>query len=290
MLDYYLDLLPESYNYMPTLDTFAQSFPFCCTDSGKFIARDGYYTKRDKFNSYLLIATTDGCGKMIWNGQSCLLEKGSAVLIDCNTYQEYFTLPGRIWSFFFLHFNALSMDGYRNALLSGLTPVKLRSQKYTWQLMEQIHQMSFQTDILSYAAQSNDISNLLTELLYSLTSDSTAPSQLYRQDITCLAEYIRDNCAKPLHLENFTEFSHLSKHHLIRMFGRQIGMSPYKYLHMCRINKAQQLLRTTDMTVAQIADAVGYNDSVVFIRHFKAFHKVTPGDYRKEFVMLPQDM
>ena len=236
-----------------------------------------------------MIVTVDGCGKMIWKDQSCLLEKGSAVLIDCNVYQEYKTEPGKSWDFYWLHFNALSMDGYKNALLSGLTPVRLRAPGYAVQRMEEIYQNSHQSDILAYAEQNSAIGDLLTEMIRSLAGDRTTHAPLYRDDIADLAAYIRANCTKDLHIQDFTDHSNLSKHHLIRLFSRQTGMSPYQYLHMCRINRAQVLLRSTDMTVAQIADAVGYSDSVIFIRHFRAFHPVTPGEYRRESIIIQKE-
>lgn len=287
MLEYWLDLHPDSYSYFPTLDDFAKSFPFYCTDSGKFIAGDKYYTKREGFNSYLLIVTTDGAGRLVWNGQSCVLGKNSAVLIDCNTYQEYSTLEGGNWTFYFVHFNALSLEGYKNALLSSLTPVNLRSLKNVERLIEKIYQKSFKNDLLSYSSISSNISNILTEMLYSLADDGKSTLQLNRADISELAEYIRVNSAKPLHLEDFTTLTNLSKHHLIRTFSRQMGMSPYKFLHLCRINHAQILLRSTDMSVEEIAYEVGYNDSVVFIRHFRSFNNTTPAAYRKTSIMLP---
>lgn len=286
MLEYFLDLLPGSYNYSPAIDAFAQSFPFYCTDSGKFVNGDAYYTKRDRFDHYLLIATDSGSGKVCWKGQSAVLEQGDAALIDCNTYQEYFTLPGHQWSFFYLHFKALSTEGYRNALLSRLTPVRLRSPEHFQNTMAEIHRLSHRTDVLSYAAQSNAISNLLTELLYSLAADG-AGSQLCRPDITALAEHIKRHCTDALCLEDFSDFTHLSRHHLIRTFAKQIGMSPYKYLHMCRADRGQQLLKSTDLPISQIAYAVGYNDPIVFTRHFKAFYGMTPTDYRNEFILLP---
>ncbi len=284
-----MDLLPGSYGYSPTSDVFAQSFPFYCIDSGKFVNGDRYYTKRDNFDNYLLIVTDSGRGKLVWKNQSCILEKGSAVLIDCNSYHEYFTLPKHEWSFFYLHFKALSMEGYKSAFLSKLTPIKLKLPKSACQIVDQIYQMSFRADIISYATQSNMISNLLTEMLHSLVNDDAATLQIYRPDIAALTEYIRDNCTKSMGIEDFSKMVHLSKSHLIRVFERQTGMSPYKYLHMCRINKAAHLLRVSDMTVAQIAYAVGYDNPIVLTRHFKAFHQTTPREYRKVFVMLPRE-
>lgn len=287
MLEYRLDLHTDSYSYSPTLDDFAKSFPYYCTDSGRFIAGDKYYTKRDGFESYLLIVTVDGSGKLLWGPHSCVLEKGSAVLIDCRTYQEYYTIEGNYWNFHFLHFSAQSLDAYKNALLSALTPVNLRSLKNVQRLMEKIYRLSFKNDVLSYSAISSNISALLTEMLYSLADEDKTTLQLQRTDITNLVEFIRSNCTKPLHLNDFTDITNLSKHHLIRTFSRQMGIPPYKFLHMCRINRAQLLLRSTDMTVEQIAYEVGYNDSVVFIRHFRSFNNTTPAVYRKASIMLP---
>ena len=282
-----MDLLPGSYNHSPTLDSFARSFPFYCTDSGKFTNGDRYYTKREGYEGYLLLATFDGCGRLLYKGQSCVLTKGSAVLVDCRDYHEYFTPPNEKWGFYYMHFNAGSMEGYRNALVAKLTPIKLRMEKHFWQLLEQIYRTSFKSDVISYAIQSNAISNVLTELMHSIAEDSTNPKQLTRPEITALADYIQKNYTEQLSLEDFVEITHLSKHHLIRAFKMQTGMSPYKYLHMCRIDKAVDLLKIPDMTVTQIAYAVGYNDPIVFTRHFKAFHNVTPSEYRKVFIMLP---
>ena len=79
----------------------------------------------------------------------------------------------------------------------------------------------------------------------------------------------------------------LSRHYLIHTFKKQIGISPYQYMHMCRINYSQTLLSETDMTISEIADKAGYNSTAVFIRHFKAFNKITPGKYRRVLLNIP---
>jgi len=289
MLEYCADLSDTSFNSYFTPNESAKSFPFHLISCGKFIAGDKYYTKRDGLANYLLFITLDGCGSLQWNGQKTLLGKDSAAQIDCRSYQEYATVPRKTWSFYYIHFNAISMEGYRSALLRELTPVTLRSPEQAHLLFLEIYKLSHQTSILSYAAQSNAISNLLTELLYSIADNTESASRLNRPDIAALAEYIKANCTKNLHTEDFTNHAKLSKHHLIRTFEQQIGMAPYKYLHMCRINKSQTLLRTTDLSVSEVAYAVGYNDPIVFIRHFKAFNTTTPGEYRKQITFFLQD-
>jgi len=280
--EYNMDLAPETFSNSVTTDAFVRSFPFYVTSCGKFYAGEQYYTKRDYHPNYLLIVTEDGCGWMQSKGQKCMLEKDRAVLIDCTTYQEYGTLANSRWTFWFLHFGANAMDGYCPALLDNLTAIPLRTPGQARQWMQEIYEHTFSQSVLSYAAQSNAVSALLTELVCSLADGQGQGSQFSRPDIAALADYIRGNCEKQLHIEDFMEHTRLSKHHLIRTFERQIGMSPYRYLHMCRINRAEQMLRTTQSSVAEIAYAVGYNDPILFIRHFKTFNRVTPGEYRKQ--------
>ena len=88
-------------------------------------------------------------------------------------------------------------------------------------------------------------------------------------------------------MEDFTrEISH-SRYHLIRVFTRQMGMPPYRYLHACRVADARRLLRATDRTVSEISFQVGYSDSVSFIRHFRAVTGTTPAKYRAESTKIP---
>ena len=107
--------------------------------------------------------------------------------------------------------------------------------------------------------------------------------QAEREDIAALAAFIRDNFVENLHIEDFVKETHLSKHHLIRLFERQIGLSPYRYLHLCRVTHAGILLRDSDIPVGEIAYGVGYNSPTVLIRHFRAFFGMTPGEYRGRY-------
>lgn len=266
--------------HIAQLDDFVRSYPFHCIEAGIYSTGDRYSLRREKLDNYLLILTTGGCGKMIYKDEECLLKKGSAVLIDCRPKQIYFTPPGQTWDFCYLHFNALSMNGYRG-LFDKLTPVTLRSEEYARKLMDLIYNRTPYTDPISRAKLSNAISNLLTEMLCSLIDEDSHNPDETANHLTWLADYIRTHCTEPLHLDDFSRFSNLSKHHLIRIFGQQFGMPPYRYLHFCRITLAQHLLRNTNMTMAEIAIAVGYNDPVVFSRHFRSFNDVSPGIYRQ---------
>jgi len=283
MLEFYMDTNDNSKSVNLTLSTMHQRLPFNAVYCGEFHTGDKYFTKRDGLNNYLILVTVDGRGELSWHGRSCFLEKGSAVLIDCNTFHEYKTSSGKEWHFYFLHFNAVSMSGYNNLLLKSLTPVILRCPDVVYNLMKELNTISLFSDTKTYFIISNIISQLLTEMICSVSEEDEAMLQSGREDIRKLQEYIESNFEKELCIDDFMRCTNLSRHYLIHLFKEQTGISPYRYMHMCRIIHSQKLLITTDLSLTQIAESTGYGSVAVFIRHFKAFNNITPNKYRQEF-------
>lgn len=72
-----------------------------------------------------------------------------------------------------------------------------------------------------------------------------------------------------------------SYEHLARVFRGQYGLSPVGYLHSIRIERAKHLLWQTELTVAAVADKVGYSDSVYFTRLFKRHTGISPARFRQ---------
>jgi AraC-like DNA-binding protein len=285
MLEYEMDLSPLSETHLPAGDA-ARAFPFRVTEAGYFDAGPHYFTRRDGKDEALLMLTHAGRGELKWQGQSCVLEPGSCVLIFCDTYHEYRTKPGGRWEFSWLHAVGDGFWGYRPALTARLTPVRLRAPDAAREHFERVFRFAPHRDVVAMAEISDAVSSLLTDMLRSLAEGDETP--LGRADIRGLASYIRQNCAENLSMDDFAREIALSQYHLIRLFTHQMGMPPYRYLHVCRVTDAQRLLRTTDRSVSEIAFCVGYSDPVNFIRHFRAIAGTTPARYRAESTKLPE--
>jgi len=285
MLDFFLDLSNESKTNPVIPNSFLSSLPFTISVCGEFYAGKKYFTKRDQLNNYLLLVTVEGTGKMIHKGQTCILKPGTALVVDCNILHEYRTEECDLWHFYFVHLNALSMSAYNNLLLNKLTPVTLKDPDYVFNLMKELYNLSFVSDARTYIMISNIISNILTEMVCSLSDENDKTALSDREDINMLKDFIRDNFKKDLSVDDFMRLTNLSRHYLIHTFKREVGMPPYQYLHLLRINFAQSLLTTTDMTISEISEKSGYNSPAVFIRHFKFFNKTTPQKFRNDFLM-----
>lgn len=68
---------------------------------------------------------------------------------------------------------------------------------------------------------------------------------------------------------------------ITRVFQRLLGMGTLDYIHHTRLNAAKQLLGAGRRSIREIAELTGYNNSVTFIRVFKKYEGVTPGQYRE---------
>ncbi|MBB6671837.1 AraC family transcriptional regulator [Cohnella nanjingensis] len=72
----------------------------------------------------------------------------------------------------------------------------------------------------------------------------------------------------------------ITQPYLSSFFKKATGQTIIAYIAEVRIDAAKRWLAKTDRTVAQIAEAVGYSNDIGFIRFFKKYEGITPGQYR----------
>ena len=83
-------------------------------------------------------------------------------------------------------------------------------------------------------------------------------------------------------MDRLAEMARCSVDHLIRVFKRHKGITPWEFVIRCRVEKASNLLRFSSHTISQIADLLGYADIYSFCKQFKARTGQTPSQYRKK--------
>lgn len=74
--------------------------------------------------------------------------------------------------------------------------------------------------------------------------------------------------------------AHLSPSQLTRVFGDWFGAAPAEVLEQARLDRAEQLLLRSDLTVAAIASACGFADAAHLTHRFRALHGLPPGRFR----------
>jgi AraC family transcriptional regulator len=96
----------------------------------------------------------------------------------------------------------------------------------------------------------------------------------------CL-ELLRARLSEDISLDELAAEARLSPFHFARMFKQSVGVPPRVYLTRLRMEKACELLETTDLPVTEIAQEVGYSSNQVLERVFTKHRHMSPSDYRR---------
>ncbi len=94
-------------------------------------------------------------------------------------------------------------------------------------------------------------------------------------------QYIQDNFRNQISLEKVAEETGLSTAYLSQLFKKEMGINFIDYLTSCRMEEAKRLLKSTDLSVAEISGMVGYLDSRYFSKAFVKAVGLKPTVYRK---------
>ncbi|MEO8826719.1 MAG: AraC family transcriptional regulator [Chthoniobacterales bacterium] len=137
-------------------------------------------------------------------------------------------------------------------------------------------------------SNANDSPTLLTEkmtetLITWMISESThKQSQHFDPKITALISSIREDPGRIWESHAMARSSGLSLSQFNRSFRKMVGMSPAQFIIKQRTSRAEQLLQESDLSLQEIADALGYKDIYFFHRQFKQITGRTPGEIRKK--------
>lgn len=100
--------------------------------------------------------------------------------------------------------------------------------------------------------------------------------------VELVLNYIRENYAKPITLEETADACFISKSYLCALLKKNIGMSFLQFKNYLRIVEAKKQLRNGNGNIAEVAAAVGYFDANYFSRIFKQMVGMTPQEYQRK--------
>lgn len=133
------------------------------------------------------------------------------------------------------------------------------------------------------------VRNHLSELIYQiyklqpqyktgLSNTAIRNEQRIKTMITFIEEHFQTNIT----LQDIANSAYISKSESIRCFNNLIKRTPIQFLKEYRLQKAEKLIVSTDMSISDIAYSCGFTEMSYFTRSFRKLYKETPTQYRKK--------
>ncbi|MBS7539731.1 helix-turn-helix domain-containing protein, partial [Ancylobacter lacus] len=173
---------------------------------------------------------------------------------------------------------ALSRPTYEGAAGTTLTVIDHLGGIFSAELQRPSHPTQ---DLVVESA----VTALSVHLLRSYAAPAEAKAGLAGSNIAAIRralEAMRQPLDARMTLAELADASGISRFHFSRIFKKHVGISPIAYLERTRIDRAKDLIQRAEMSLAEVAQTVGFADQSHFTRRFKHYTGHTPGAYSRE--------
>ena len=173
---------------------------------------------------------------------------------------------------------------------SGLEDMFLAIRQKTYatyrNALKEIDEAELEEDLLSYSSLSQYIAHVKS-WIRDLNGRLLTQFDDYRnkQKIQSALVYIKDNYKKDLNMAVVSNYISMNYSLFSYVFKQYTGCNFVNYLKQIRVDEAKRLLATTDMKIADISNAVGYDNDKHFMKIFKGQCGVSPTEYRKNTLL-----
>lgn len=229
--------------------------------------------------------TLSGQGTYAIGGKTYELKAGDLVFVDSMEPHTHRTSKHskENWNILWAQFNGITARGYYSQFKTRDIPVLDASKNPKIQLlMEKLLSANKSKSIGAEFLSSRILVELLTEILFTAGAVVSPKINMPQFIQTALAD-IDAHFPENLSLEYFSDKLRLSKYHFAKEFKKYTGYSPVEYIINTRINHAKEYLQYSDLTITDISEAVGFNNTCHFINMFKQKVGITPLKFRKQY-------
>lgn len=102
----------------------------------------------------------------------------------------------------------------------------------------------------------------------------------FRFDRNEISSYIFKNLSEPISIGKISDHFSISSRHFSHIFKTNFGISPWKFIIRARLDKSVQMLKSTKLSITEIALASGFSSSSHFSSTFKNKYGMPPQDFR----------
>lgn len=238
----------------------------------------GYYLARENCPYAILFYCESGQGEIIHQGKHIYFTKGDTVITPAGTSHIFISDPENPFIVKWINVSGNAVDSIMSTY--GLFTPAIFMGVDTSGLIASYHET-----LISSLAPCEVVSStilLLTAIVHTCVLPTLqAPqsqSQLAQMIKTCIDHHMQD---RDLSVSKIADILSLPLSKTTKVFQRAFGIGPHEYIIQQKINNSKLLLRSTDLPIKAIAEAMGFSDTNYFFYFFKKNAGVTPGTFRR---------
>ena len=244
-------------------------------------------------------------GTMEFCGEPYSFQEGDVTIIPRNVPHTTYSSPGTEshWSYIYIDpqelFKNLLPANWKNY---DLSPYVFRDYKHILSRKEYPHIYQLVIAIIkeleeqgpSYQISARGLLLSLYIQIYRIQSEESkenagkggeAKTEQLPENSLMIApalDYIEDNFMQQFTIDFLADLCHWSPTHFRRVFHDIMGTSPLDYLNNTRIMKSCNLLRSTEQSILDISEMVGFHSVSSYNRYFIKIMQMSPREYRKQ--------
>ncbi len=245
---------------------------------GYFDCKPSYGLQRNVFSSYLLLVMLTGSLSYQTRRSRGTARAGQVLLLDCNAPHSY-AAQGKC-SFTFVHFaGAQSQELYEEIERSVGNLISMSDPNVLHETIGEMLSCMRSERRMNEGEASALIYGMLMKLLEQ--SGASCAGGIGNPVMDRAIAYIQNHLADRLSVEEIAASAGYSPSYFSHVFAEETGLSPYQFVVKSRVEQSQKLLKTTRLTVQEIAFQCGFNSAANFCYTFRKLTGVSPHEYRK---------
>lgn len=239
-----------------------------------------------------LILICSGSSEYLIHDKKVVIKAGDLLVYNAGVVHDEVSGPDMEVGSYCVGVGGLHMPGLReNALISDEKGYVFPTGRY-FEDMKELFVMMFRNLAAGEPHAELFCTSLLHALLVSVLTvtegvEETRENPADEPHIlgSRIKDYIDRHYMEPITLQSMGEALRISPYYLSHVFKQMSGYSPVQYLLRRRIGEAQTLLITTELSVARIAEMVGYDSQSYFNLQFTKNVGMPPSRYRHNYIV-----
>ena len=235
-------------------------------------------------------------GIIEFEGKPLPFHAGDVTVVSRNILHTSYSSPGKssMWTYLFMEPERLIPPYLRQSLQKAELLAELEQNICNVYSGSEYPQLLFYADRIAKNLTEKPLDyktyvralcvSFMIELMRIYLENSSFDKDKNTENILVIApalDFLQDNYNHQFKIGKLADICNMSFTHFRRVFGEIMGCSPLAFLHRTRVIRARDLLLSTNLSILEVSERIGYASISSFNRHFLHETGVCPSDWRR---------